>query len=98
MPAVDPKELHARFEELKQERTSWEGLWKDIRDYEAPDLGAFEGDNATEGSKRYGPSSTPKQSSVRTTSPRASSRASLRRPVRGFGSPRWTPSLTSDPT
>lgn len=54
MPAVDPKELRARFEELKQERTSWEGLWKDIRDYEAPDLGAFEGDNATEGFKRYG--------------------------------------------
>ena len=50
---ADPKEVRARFEQLKQERSSWEPLWKDIRDYEAPDLGVFDGEDATKGWKRF---------------------------------------------
>lgn len=51
--AVELKEVRSRFEQLKQERQSWEPLWKDIRDYEAPDLGAFEGEDPQKGYKRY---------------------------------------------
>lgn len=43
-----------RFEALKVERTSWESLWKDVRDFILPDTGNFEGDNAREGQKRFG--------------------------------------------
>lgn len=50
---ADPKEVRARFEQLKQERSSWEPLWKDIRDYEAPDLGVFDGEDASKGWKRF---------------------------------------------
>ena len=32
MPA-DIKLINQRFESLKQERSSWEDLWRDIRDY-----------------------------------------------------------------
>lgn len=52
--ATNIKELTQHFSGLKQERSTWEHLWKDIRDYETPDLGAFEGENAYEGGKRYG--------------------------------------------
>lgn len=50
---ADPKEVRARFDQLKTERSSWEPLWKDIRDYEAPDLGVFDGEDATKGWKRF---------------------------------------------
>lgn len=53
MPRADPRAIRARFEQLKLERTSWEPLWRDIRDYEAPDLGVFDGEDATKGWKRY---------------------------------------------
>lgn len=52
MPA-DIKLISQRFESLKQERSSWEDLWRDIRDYCLPDLGCFSGEDATQGSKRY---------------------------------------------
>ena len=51
MPA-DIKLINQRFESLKQERSSWEDLWRDIRDYCLPDLGCFSGEDATQGSKR----------------------------------------------
>ena len=50
---VDPKEVVQRYEALKQDRSSWEPLWRDIRDYILPDYGNFNGDEATSGSKRY---------------------------------------------
>ena len=46
MPA-DIKLINQRFESLKQERSSWEDLWRDIRDYCLPDLGCFSGEDAT---------------------------------------------------
>lgn len=52
MPA-DIKLINQRFESLKQERSSWEDLWRDIRDYCLPDLGCFSSEDATQGSKRY---------------------------------------------
>ncbi len=52
MPA-DIKQINQRFESLKQDRSSWEDLWRDIRDYCLPDLGCFSGEDATQGSKRY---------------------------------------------
>ena len=52
MPA-DIKLINQRFESLKQERSSWEDLWRNIRDYCLPDLGCFSGEDATQGSKRY---------------------------------------------
>lgn len=53
MAKVDPKEVRQRFKQLKDDRSTWEPLWRDIRDFEAPDLGAFEGEKPEEGSKRY---------------------------------------------
>ena len=50
---ADTKGLRARFGALKQERSSWEPLWKDIRDYILPDTGCFDGEDATQGGKRY---------------------------------------------
>lgn len=52
--AVDVKQLQQRFAGLKEERNTWENLWRDIRDYEVPDLGAFQGERSWEGGKRYG--------------------------------------------
>ena len=49
----DAKDIFQRFEQLKQQRASWEPLWKDIRDYVLPDYGVFEGEDPTDGSKRY---------------------------------------------
>lgn len=54
MARVDPKAVQQRFEALRVERTSWESLWKEVRDYILPDTGNFEGDNAREGNKRFG--------------------------------------------
>lgn len=53
MARVDPTKIRQRFEFLKRERSSWEPLWKDIRDYEAPDLGVFDGEDPRLGWKRY---------------------------------------------
>lgn len=52
--AADPKEITQRFRELKDQRSSWEPLWKDIRDYCLPDMGCFSGEDASDGHKRYG--------------------------------------------
>ena len=52
MPA-DVRQLRAHFEQLKQQRSGWEALWRDIRDYILPDMGCFEGENTHEGGKRY---------------------------------------------
>ena len=49
----DAKDIFQRFEQLKQQRASWEPLWKDILDYVLPDYGVFEGEDPTDGSKRY---------------------------------------------
>lgn len=49
----DVREVTQRFDQLKQQRFSWEPLWKDIRDYILPDYGVFEGEDPTDGSKRY---------------------------------------------
>ncbi len=54
MARVDPKAVQRRFEALKTERTSWESLWQEVRDFILPDAGNFEGDNAREGRKRFG--------------------------------------------
>lgn len=50
---IDLKNLRSQFGGLKKERLGWENLWRDIRDYEAPDLGAFEGEAPHDGGKRY---------------------------------------------
>lgn len=52
--AADIKQLQQRFAGLKEERSTWEQLWHDIRDYEVPDLGSFQGERSWEGGKRYG--------------------------------------------
>lgn len=52
--AADPKEITQRFRELKDQRSSWEPLWRDIRDYCLPDMGCFSGEDASDGHKRYG--------------------------------------------
>lgn len=54
MAQTDVSEVYKRFESLKMERTSWESLWKDIRDFILPDAGNFIGDNARDGEKRFG--------------------------------------------
>ena len=53
MTAVDPKAIRQRFQDLQNDRASWEPLWQEIRDYVAPDLGLFSGEDALDGSKRY---------------------------------------------
>lgn len=50
---VQDSEILSRFAYLKEQRSSWDALWKDIRDYIMPDVGNFEGEDATLGSKRY---------------------------------------------
>lgn len=50
---IDVREVRQRFEQLKQERLSWEPMWRDIRDYILPDFGVFEGENPVDGGKRY---------------------------------------------
>lgn len=52
MPA-DVKGMQARFECLKQDRSGWEPLWKDLRDYILPDMGCFTGEDVHQGGKRY---------------------------------------------
>nr|DAE41687.1 MAG TPA: head to tail connecting protein [Bacteriophage sp.] len=52
MPA-DIKGMQARFECLKQDRSGWEPLWKDLRDYILPDMGCFTGEDVHQGGKRY---------------------------------------------
>ena len=51
--SVDIKAVSQRFESLKEERQAWEPLWKDIRDYILPDLGAFGDEAKMTGGKRY---------------------------------------------
>ena len=51
--AADIKQLQQFFAGLKQERSGWETLWRDIRDYEVPDLGCFDGEEPHQGGKRY---------------------------------------------
>lgn len=51
--SVDLKHLSQIFAGLKKERSGWENLWRDIRDYEVPDLGCFEGETPHDGGKRY---------------------------------------------
>lgn len=51
--SVDLKSLNQHFAGLKEERSGWEDLWRDIRDYEAPDLGAFGDEKTYQGGKRY---------------------------------------------
>lgn len=53
MTAVDPKAVRQRFQDLQNDRASWEPLWQEIRDYIAPDLGLFSGEDAHSGAKRY---------------------------------------------
>ena len=53
MAKIDPVEIRQHFEHLKQQRTSWEPMWRDIRDYILPDFGVFDGEDPTSGSKRY---------------------------------------------
>ena len=53
MAMTDPREIQSRFEYLKQQRSSWESMWRDIRDYILPDFGVFEGEDPTDGAKRY---------------------------------------------
>lgn len=54
MAKVEPKKIIQRFQELKDQRSSWEPLWRDIRDYCLPDMGCFSGEDASDGHKRYG--------------------------------------------
>lgn len=51
--AADVKGMQARFECLKQDRSGWEPLWKDLRDYILPDMGCFTGEDVHQGGKRY---------------------------------------------
>lgn len=53
MARIDSREVRQRFEFLKQQRTSWDSMWRDIRDYILPDFGHFEGEDPTDGAKRY---------------------------------------------
>lgn len=50
---ADVKGMQARFECLKQDRSGWEPLWKDLRDYILPDMGCFTGEDVHQGGKRY---------------------------------------------
>ena len=50
---ADAKEIRLRYERLKEQRTGWEPLWRDIRDYILPDFGVFDGENPADGGKRY---------------------------------------------
>lgn len=50
---VDVSGLRQRFECLKQDRSGWETLWKDLRDYILPDMGCFTGEDVHQGGKRY---------------------------------------------
>lgn len=50
---ADVKGMQARFECLKQDRSGWEPLWKDLRDYILPDMGVFTGEDVHQGGKRY---------------------------------------------
>lgn len=47
------EQLSARFEMLKAQRSTWEPLWKRIRDYVAPDSGRFDSDRRDRGYNRY---------------------------------------------
>lgn len=54
MARADVRELLQRLQRLKDERTSWETLWKECRDYILPDAGHFDGDDARDGHERFG--------------------------------------------
>ena len=47
------EQLTARLEMLKAKRSSWEPLWRRIRDYVAPDAGRFDSDKRDRGYNRY---------------------------------------------
>lgn len=53
MPRVDPRAVAERFHQLKQERSSWEPLWRDIRDFILPQAGVFDGEKPYEGWRRH---------------------------------------------
>ena len=46
-------QITARLEMLKAKRSTWEPLWKRIRDYVAPDCGRFDSDKRDHGYNRY---------------------------------------------
>lgn len=53
MARVDPRAVFERFQQLKEERSSWEPLWRDIRDFVLPQAGVFEGEKPYEGWRRH---------------------------------------------
>ena len=50
---ADLKGLRARLGALQEERSQWEPLWQDIRDYILPDTGHFSEDEHISAGKRY---------------------------------------------
>lgn len=46
MARVEPRKVFERFSQLKEERATWEPLWRDIRDFILPQAGVFEGGEA----------------------------------------------------
>lgn len=49
---LNRKHFDQRLKQLKAERTTWDTVWKEQRDYFAPDLGVFEGDDKNDGKRR----------------------------------------------
>lgn len=47
------EEVTQRLYDLKGQRSSWEPLWRHIRDYIAPDAGRFDSDRRDDGRNRY---------------------------------------------
>lgn len=53
MARVEPRKVFERFSQLKEERATWEPLWRDIRDFILPQAGVFEGEKPYEGWRRH---------------------------------------------
>ncbi|WP_373112304.1 portal protein [Sutterella wadsworthensis] len=53
MARVEPRKVFERFSQLKEERATWEPLWRDIRDFILPQAGVFEGEKSYEGWRRH---------------------------------------------
>lgn len=54
MARADVTDMLARLQQLRDERSSWEDLWRRCRDFILPDAGHFDDDNARDGYERFG--------------------------------------------
>lgn len=54
MAKAEVSDMLARLQQLKDERSSWEYLWRKCRDYILPDAGHFDDDAPRDGRERFG--------------------------------------------